>query len=122
MVLSRNVVCGLMADWYERMGEDGSAQEWERWPQGKCISEDVLNEGWKAVDDWNGYSQLSAYADTVRLCLARNRYKAGTSTMGNLLEAQLLSQQSKDKLTDAYADLKMRQLDYRQATGPSRTF
>ena len=58
----------------------------------------------------------------VRLCLARNRYKAGTSTMGNLLEAQLLSQQSKDKLTDAYADLKMRQLDYSQATGPSRTF
>jgi len=66
--------------------------------------------------------KLLAYADTVRLCLARNRYKAGTSTMGNLLEAQLLSQQSKDKLTDAYADLKMRQLDYRQATGPSRTF
>ena len=112
----------MLADWYKRMGKDGYAQEWERWPQGKCISEDVLNEGWKAVDDWNGYSQLSAYADTVRLCLARNRYKAGTSTMGNLLEAQLLSQQSKDKLTDAYADLKMRQLDYRQATGPSRTF
>ncbi len=64
-VITPDVVCGLMADWYERMGEDGYAQEWKRWPESKCISEDVVSEGWKAVDDWSGYSQLPTYADTV---------------------------------------------------------
>ena len=51
------------------------------------------------------------------LRLNRDRYRAGTSTMSNLLEAQLLYQQTKDKQTDAYADLQLRLLDYRQATG-----
>ena len=64
-VVTPEIVQGLLADWYERMGEEGYAQEWERWPDSKCISEDVLSQGWKAVDDWDDYSQLPAYADTV---------------------------------------------------------
>ena len=51
------------------------------------------------------------------LRLNRDRYRAGTSTMSDLLQAQLLCQQERDKLTDAYADLHLRQLDLRQATG-----
>ncbi len=51
------------------------------------------------------------------LRLNRDRYRAGTSTMSNLLEAQLLSQQSRDKFTDAYADLQLRLIDLRHATG-----
>jgi hypothetical protein len=35
----------------------------------------------------------------------------------DLLEAQLLYQQSCDKYTDAYADLQIRLLDYRLSTG-----
>ena len=51
------------------------------------------------------------------LRISRNRYQAGTSTMNALLEAQLLSQQARDKHTDAQAQLQLSLLDYRQAVG-----
>ena len=51
------------------------------------------------------------------LRLNRDRYRAGTSAMSDLLEAQLLSQQACDKLTDAVADLQLRLIDLRHATG-----
>lgn len=51
------------------------------------------------------------------LRLNRDYYRAGTSTMNALLEAQLLYQQAQDKRTDAYANLQSSLLDYRQATG-----
>ena len=51
------------------------------------------------------------------LRLNRDYYKAGTSKMSDLLEAQLLYQQSLDRRTDAYADYQNKLLEYRQATG-----
>ena len=51
------------------------------------------------------------------LRLNRDRYRVGTCTMSDLLEAQLLHQQAQDKRTDAYADLQLRLLDLQQATG-----
>lgn len=51
------------------------------------------------------------------LRLNRNYYRAGTCRMSELLEAQLLYQQTLDKRTDAYADYRNRLLDYRQAAG-----
>ena len=51
------------------------------------------------------------------LRLNRNFYKAGTSKMSDLLEAQLLYQQALDKRVDACADQQLRLLEYRQATG-----
>ena len=44
-------------------------------------------------------------------------FKAGTSKMSDLLEAQLLYQQSLDRRTDAFADHQNKLLEYRQATG-----
>jgi outer membrane protein TolC len=49
--------------------------------------------------------------------LNRDYYRAGTSKMSDLLEAQLLYQQSLDHRTDAYADYQNKLLEYRQATG-----
>lgn len=51
------------------------------------------------------------------LRLNRNYYRAGTSKMSDLLEAQLLYQQSLDKHTDAFADYQNKLLEYKQATG-----
>ena len=51
------------------------------------------------------------------LRLNRDYYRAGTSTMSNLLEAQLLFQQARDRHTEAYADLQHKLLLYRQAGG-----
>ena len=46
-----------------------------------------------------------------------NYYRAGTSKMSDLLEAQLLYQQALDKHTDAFADYQNKLLEYKQATG-----
>ena len=51
------------------------------------------------------------------LRLNRDYYRAGTSTMSNLLEAQLLYQQACDRHTEAFADLQHKLLLYRQAGG-----
>ena len=51
------------------------------------------------------------------LRLNRDYYRAGASTMSNLLEAQLLYQQACDRHTEAYADLQHKLLLYRQAGG-----
>ena len=50
------------------------------------------------------------------LRLNRNYYQAGTSRMADLLEAQLLYQQARDRHTDAFADLHNKLLEYRFAT------
>jgi outer membrane protein TolC len=51
------------------------------------------------------------------LRLNRDYYRAGTSRMADLLEAQLLYQQSLDKHTDAFANYQNKLMEYRQAVG-----
>ncbi len=51
------------------------------------------------------------------LRIHRDTYGAGTSTMSDLLQAQLLYQQTLDLRTDAYVALQTALLDYRHATG-----
>ena len=51
------------------------------------------------------------------LRLNRDFYKAGTSTMSDLLQAQLLYQQACDKQVDAYANYQNKLLAYRQSIG-----
>ena len=62
-------------------------------------------------------AQRSIQQAEENLRLYRNYYRAGTCTMSNLLEAQMLYQQALDKYTDAYADLQNKQLEYRQSIG-----
>ena len=62
-------------------------------------------------------AQRSIQQAEENLRLNRNYYRAGTCTMSNLLEAQMLYQQALDKHTDAYADLQNKILEYRQSTG-----
>ncbi len=62
-------------------------------------------------------AQRSISQAEENLRLNRNYYQAGTSTMNDLLEAQLLYQQARDKKTDAFADLQNKLLVYRQSIG-----
>ena len=62
-------------------------------------------------------AQRSIQQAEENLRLNRNYYRAGTCTMSNLLEAQMLYQQALDKHIDAYADLQNKILEYRQSTG-----
>lgn len=79
-----------------------------------------MQNAWNNVEE--AYQQLQIANRSIEqaeenLRLNRDYYKAGTSKMSDLLEAQLLYQQSLDKRVDAYADYQNKLLEYRQATG-----
>ena len=62
-------------------------------------------------------AQRSIEQAEENLRLNRNFYQAGTTKMSDLLEAQLLYQQARDKQTDAVANYHNKLLEYRQAIG-----
>jgi outer membrane protein TolC len=79
-----------------------------------------MQNAWNGVEE--SYQQLQLAKRSIEqaeenLRLNRNFYRAGTSRMSELLEAQMLYQQSLDKHTDAFADYQNKLLEYRQATG-----
>ena len=54
---------------------------------------------------------------TENLRLQTDYYHAGTCTMSDLLEAQALYQQSRDKYVESYAQYEIKKREYLQATG-----
>ena len=62
-------------------------------------------------------AQRSIEQAKENLRLNRDYYRAGTSRMSDLLEAQLLYQQACDKHTDAFAEYQNKLLEYRQSIG-----
>ena len=79
-----------------------------------------MQNAWNNVEESHQQLQIaqrSIEQAEENLRLNRDYYRAGTSKMSDLLEAQLLYQQSLDRRTDAYADYQNKILEYRQATG-----
>jgi len=79
-----------------------------------------MQNAWNGVEE--SYQQLLLAQRSIEqaeenLRLNRNYYKAGISKMSDLLEAQMLYQQSCDRRTDAFADYQNKLLEYRQSTG-----
>ena len=79
-----------------------------------------MQNAWNGVEE--SYQQLLLSQRSIEqaeenLRLNRDYYRAGTSKMSDLLEAQLLYQQALDHHTDAFADYQNKLLEYRQATG-----
>ncbi len=79
-----------------------------------------MQNAWNGVEE--SYLQLQLAQRSIEqaeenLRLNRDYYRAGTSRMSDLLEAQLLYQQACDKHTDAFADYHQKLLEYRQAVG-----
>ena len=80
----------------------------------------AIRHAWNNVEESRQQleiAQRSIEQAEENLRLNRDYYKAGTSKMSDLLEAQLLYQQSLDRRTDAFADYQNKLLEYRQATG-----
>lgn len=77
----------------------------------------------KAANDViEAQSQLALATQSMQqadenLRIHRNTYRAGTATMRDLLQAQLLQQQACDQRIDAFIALQNARLAYRQATG-----
>ncbi len=79
-----------------------------------------MQSAWNSVEE--SYQQLLLAQRSIEqaeenLRLNRDYYNAGMSRMCDLLEAQMLYQQSCDKRTDAFAEYQNKLLEYRQATG-----
>ena len=60
-------------------------------------------------------NSIEQSAENLRL--NEDRYHAGTSTMSDLLDAQTLYQQSRDKFVETYARYQVRIVEHLQSTG-----
>jgi outer membrane protein TolC len=79
-----------------------------------------MQSAWNGVEE--SYQQLLLSQCSIKqaeenLRLNRDYYRAGTSKMSDLLEAQLLYQQALDRRTDAFTDYQNKLLEYHQAIG-----
>lgn len=79
-----------------------------------------MQKAWDDVSD--AYKQLLLAHNSIEqaqenLRLNQNYYRAGTSTMTDLLQAQSLYQQSRDKYVETYAALQQKTTEYLLATG-----
>ena len=76
-----------------------------------------VSKKWLDVAIFVENSDLKGYIHTQ---VNNDYYRAGTTTMSDLLDAQSSYQQSRDKYVDAYIDYQQNLLKYRQATGQCR--
>lgn len=79
-----------------------------------------MQNAWNELDD--AYKQLgiarnSIEQSTENLRLNNDYYKAGTTNMTDLLNAQTMFQQSRDQYVDAYSTYRIKTLEYLQSTG-----
>lgn len=79
-----------------------------------------MQNAWNAVEE--AYQQLGVAERSIaqaeeNLRIHRDLYRAGTATMSDLLEAQLLCQQARDQRTDAFTQYQNSVLAYRQSVG-----
>ena len=72
-----------------------------------------LNDAYKQV----GIALKSIEQATENLRLQTDYYTAGTCTMSDLLEAQTLFQQSRDRYVESFAQYEVKKREYLQATG-----
>ena len=82
-----------------------------------------LEKSWNDVEE--AYQQILLARKSIEqaeenLRLNQDFYKAGTTKMSDLLEAQLLCQQAHDKFVDAWAEYQNKLLDYNLLVGNSQ--
>ncbi|MGM9868786.1 MAG: TolC family protein [Sodaliphilus sp.] len=80
----------------------------------------AMQKAWADVQ--NAYKQIIIAQNSIEqskenLRLNQDYYRAGTSTMSDLLDAQTLYQQSRDKYVETYAQFQIKTLQYLQSTG-----
>lgn len=79
-----------------------------------------MDNTWNSLTD--AYKQVEIAIESIgqaseNLRLHTDYYRAGTCTMSDLLEAQTLFQQSRDKYVESYAQYEVKKREYLQITG-----
>ncbi len=79
-----------------------------------------MQKAWNDLQDAHKQILIASSSieqSTENLRLNEQYYRAGTTTMTDLLDAQTLFQQSRDKYIDAYAQFQIKTVEYLQSTG-----
>lgn len=109
----------------------GGSHEMKRSQLEVSNAEDLLTDRRQCLvismqNTWNeltvAYRQVEIATEAIaqadeNLRLQRDYYQAGTSTMSDVLEAQSLFQQSRDRFVENYANYRLKCVEYLQATG-----
>ena len=79
-----------------------------------------MQKAWNDLE--NAYQQILIAANSIEqstenLRLNEDYYNAGTSTMSDLLDAQTLFRQSRDRYAEAWSQYEIKKTEYLQATG-----
>ena len=79
-----------------------------------------MRKAWNDMND--AYKQVGIAKESIaqseeNLRLNTDYYRAGTATVSDLLDAQTLYQQSRDKYVEAFANYEVKKCEYLQATG-----
>lgn len=79
-----------------------------------------MQKAWNDLE--NAYQQILIAANSIEqstenLRLNEDYYSAGTSTMSDLLDAQTLFRQSRDRYAEAWSQYEIKKTEYLQATG-----
>lgn len=79
-----------------------------------------MQKAWNDLED--AYKQMQIARESIgqsgeNLRLNEDYYRAGTTTMSDLLDAQTLFRQSCDKYVEAFSQYNIKMVEYRQATG-----
>ena len=80
----------------------------------------AMEKAWTDLQD--AYKQILLACNSIdqsseNLRLNEDYYHAGTTTMSDLLDAQTMFQQSRDKYVETYAQFQIKTVEYLQATG-----
>lgn len=79
-----------------------------------------MQKAWNDLQDAHKQTiiaQSSIEQSAENLRLNQDYYRAGTTTMSDLLDAQTMLRQSRDKYAEAYAQFRIKTVEYLQATG-----
>lgn len=79
-----------------------------------------MQKAWNDLQDAHKQTliaQSSIEQSAENLRLNQDYYRAGTTTMSDLLDAQTMFRQSRDKYAEAYAQFRIKTVEYLQATG-----
>ena len=79
-----------------------------------------MQQSWNDLSDAHKkmlIARKSIEQSAENLRLNEDYYRAGTTTMSDLLDAQTLFQQSRDNYVETFADFKVKAVEYLQATG-----
>ena len=64
-VFDTDNIMSILENWVARIDPEHYEEEWVKWPDSPCHTEQVLNENWSDPMTWANYAKLPNYSDTV---------------------------------------------------------